>query len=78
MSISSVQIRILSRLRDRPPRYETNHNYEHQQRDAVERTCTQTIPEIRTLCEAPPSYDGSRNSVRLNDDHNLLSITTFS
>jgi hypothetical protein len=33
VSLTSLQQRVMSKLRDRPPRYETRHNYEYQRRD---------------------------------------------
>ncbi|XP_055697316.1 uncharacterized protein LOC129798281 [Phlebotomus papatasi] len=45
-SLSSIQIRILQRLRDRPPRYETRHNFNFRSQ-SVEAGI------------APPSYDSA-------------------
>jgi hypothetical protein len=34
-SLSSLQQAVMSKLRDRPPRYETRHNYEYRQREST-------------------------------------------
>lgn len=72
-SLSSIQIRVLSRLRDRPPKYETQHNYDmriQRQEEEIQRTNSanvniSTISTISAAEHAPPSYDGSKESVRL-------------
>lgn len=70
-SLSSIQIRVLSRLRDRPPKYETQHNYDmrlQRQEEEIQRTNNanvniSTISTISAAEHAPPSYDGSKESV---------------
>lgn len=67
-------------MRDRPPKYETQHNYdtriqqeqEQQQQQTNETNDTAptepTLPEISIIENlAPPTYDGSRESVSLGD-----------
>lgn len=67
---------MISRLRDRPPKYETQHNYDTRiQREEAEiehtdvnttvdvNNLSQTISASTTEHHAPPAYDGSRESV---------------
>lgn len=58
-------------MRDRPPKYETQHNYDmriQRQEEEIQRSTSSnenidTIPAPRTIEQAPPSYDGSKESV---------------
>ena len=34
-SLTSLQRTVISKLRDRPPRYETRHNYEYRRREGI-------------------------------------------
>jgi len=71
-SLTSIQVRVISRLRDRPPKYETQHNYDTRiQRQEEERppvrsrdtdVSISTIP-VSAAEHAPPAYDGSKESV---------------
>lgn len=62
---------MISRLRDRPPKYETQHNYDmriQRQEEEVQRTTDSnvdinTTPDLRAAEHAPPPYDGSKESV---------------
>ncbi|XP_062563857.1 uncharacterized protein LOC134226836 isoform X2 [Armigeres subalbatus] len=72
LSLTSIQIRVLRRLRDRPPKYETRHNYEFHQREHDEASVeprTNTTPisqQTRAdpiLGAPPPSYDGDVTSL---------------
>lgn len=54
VSLTSLQQRVMSKLRDRPPRYETRHNYEYHQRD---RPVTVITMEPKSTNEPPPPYD---------------------
>lgn len=68
-----MQIRILSRLQDRPPKYETQHNYDTRIQIDRERHNPETLPDssptpIPTVSTdaiylAPPAYDDGRYSV---------------
>ncbi|EAT35439.1 AAEL012398-PA [Aedes aegypti] len=69
ISLSSIQIRVLRRLRDRPPKYETRHNYDFHQREQAAprddgpRTNTTPVnqPGGRSdpiIGAPPPAYDG--------------------
>lgn len=70
-SLTSIQIRVISRLRDRPPKYETQHNYDmriQRQEEEIQRSNDSNVdinplPSIRTFEHAPPPYDGSKESV---------------
>jgi len=72
-SLTSIQIRVISRLRDRPPKYETQHNYDtriQRQEEEIQHTCAHsnennnTIPVVNAAEHAPPAYDdGSKESV---------------
>ncbi|XP_055540364.1 uncharacterized protein LOC129727019 isoform X2 [Wyeomyia smithii] len=68
LSLSSIQIRVLRRLRDRPPKYETRHNYEFRQRDRTSPENQQrrhdTSPVSTPTGDPPPAYDGDVSSVR--------------
>lgn len=56
-SLTSLQKRIISQLKDRPPRYETRHNYEYRQRETPEvRVTSASLPVPN---EPPPNYDGT-------------------
>lgn len=70
VSLTSLQQRVVTRLRDRPPGYETQRNYDYQQsqsRDENTATPNNTVssavlidpPRSRTMLpgEPPPCYD---------------------
>lgn len=63
-SLSSLQQRVMSKLRDRPPRYETRHNYEYQRRE----TSTTRIPVLNPGAASmannipPPAYEPSSDN----------------
>uniref|UniRef100_A0A1Q3FJ67 Uncharacterized protein n=2 Tax=Culex tarsalis TaxID=7177 RepID=A0A1Q3FJ67_CULTA len=59
VSLTSIQIRVLRRLRDRPPKYETRHNYEFHQREQQTQTNPTQSPEPVTIRigDPPPAYD---------------------
>ena len=65
VSLSSIQQRVIRRLRDRPPKYETRHNYEYQQRQ-TERQISQQSSSVEPDRQSnpapvggpPPAYDG--------------------
>lgn len=66
VSLTSLQQRVMSKLRDRPPRYETRHNYEYQRREGNTR-----IPVLNPGATSmaanvpPPTYEtGDNISVR--------------
>lgn len=68
VSLTSLQQRVMSKLRDRPPRYETRHNYEYQRRGS--NTRISVLNPGATLAATnipPPSYDA-------NSDSNSVSI----
>jgi hypothetical protein len=50
VSLTSLQQRVMSKLRDRPPRYETRHNYEYQRRERISVLNPRAIPIL------PPPY----------------------
>lgn len=65
VSVSSVQERVLSRLRDRPPRYETQHNAQHRRAAPEPPATTATAPSMHQspAGEPPPTYDdGTREA----------------
>lgn len=73
-SLSSIQIRVLARLCDRPPKYESQTNYAHRlQRDEQQQshsspTITGEIPFPPVIGnQPPPAYDGERNTVSSED-----------
>lgn len=73
-SLSSLQRTIIDKMRDRPPRYETRHNYEYRRREQSEEEygsrnvgirCISILnPGVseRTNCEPPPTYETGENS----------------
>lgn len=66
VSLTSLQQRVMSKLRDRPPRYETRHNYEYQRRSDV----STRIPVLNpgaSYAVPPPAYEATsdNNSVRI-------------
>lgn len=67
-SLTSLQQRVMSKLRDRPPRYETRHNYEYQRREGTTRIAVLN-PAAACIAASstnipPPAYDnGDNNSV---------------
>jgi hypothetical protein len=75
-SMTSLQQTVLSKLRDRPPRYETRHNYEYRQRDQNDegasggrevsiRNVAVLNPGARSSAQPPPPYENDENlSVR--------------
>lgn len=65
-SLTSLQQRILEKMRDRPPRYETRHNYEYRRREQNEEgNSSQQEVGIRSIailnpgagCVPPPPYE---------------------
>lgn len=72
VSLTSMQQRVMSKLRDRPPRYETRHNYEYQNRERSTRieVLNPAVPAAITNTNIPPpAYDASsdNNSVSLRN-----------
>ncbi|XP_001237639.4 uncharacterized protein LOC120898899 isoform X1 [Anopheles arabiensis] len=73
VSLSSIQQRVIRRLRDRPPKYETRHNYEYQQRQ-TERQISQQSSSVEPDRQSnpapvggpPPAYDGDTISLAEN------------
>lgn len=73
-SLTSIQVRILSRLRDRPPSYESHHSYDERiQREQENQRAIDASIRERSLNanefdlsggRAPPCYDGGLVSVR--------------
>lgn len=69
-SLSSLQQRVMSKLRDRPPRYETRHNYDYQRQQRSTRIAVlnpgaalETASNHPNI--PPPPYESSdNNSVR--------------
>ena len=65
-SLTSLQQRVMTKLRDRPPKYETRHNYEYQRRERNTRISVLN-PGATSLATniPPPTYETSDNiSVR--------------
>lgn len=61
VSLTSLQQRVLSKLRDRPPRYETRHNYEYNQRERP----VSVHQQPKSSNEPPPPYDNQHVTVSL-------------
>uniref|UniRef100_A0AAG5CP42 TNFR-Cys domain-containing protein n=1 Tax=Anopheles atroparvus TaxID=41427 RepID=A0AAG5CP42_ANOAO len=72
VSLSSIQQRVVRRLRDRPPKYETRHNYEHQQRQTERQNSQQNEPTETIRHDSvpiggpPPAYEGDTLSLAEN------------
>lgn len=67
VSLSSIQQRVVRRLRDRPPKYETRHNYEYQQRQTERQNSQQNPPtEPVPISGPPPAYEGDTVSLAEN------------
>lgn len=68
VSLTSLQQRVMLKLRDRPPRYETRHNYEYQRRDLSTRiavlnpAAASSQTSTTNNCIPPPAYENSDNS----------------
>lgn len=45
-SLTSIQVRVLSRLRDRPPKYETQHNYDSRLQNELQQQSSPTGVDI--------------------------------
>lgn len=56
-SLTSLQKRIMNQLKDRPPRYETRHNYQYNQRETSENVEGQSPGPMPN--QPPPIYDGT-------------------
>ncbi|XP_070502516.1 uncharacterized protein [Chironomus tepperi] len=81
-SLTSLQQSVMSKLRDRPPRYETRHNYEYRRREdldgdrVIEQTHQATSirnvavlnPNVNRINEPPPSYETTEDA---NSVHEL-------
>lgn len=76
-SLTSLQQTVLSKLRDRPPRYETRHNYEYrrreqndegesERRDVSIRNVAVLNPGARNSTEPPPPYENDGNVPEVN------------
>lgn len=71
LSLNSMQVRILARLQDQPPKYETQHNYEtRMQLDRESQNPDDTRPpqivttvSTNAIYVAPPAYGDERYSV---------------
>jgi hypothetical protein len=66
-SVTSLQQSVMTKMRDRPPRYETRHNYEYRQRDNDSGSSENNRPTIlnpRATAEPgpPPPYENDDNS----------------
>lgn len=77
VSLTSLQQRVMSKLRDRPPRYETRHNYDYQRRDGGTR-----IPVLNpgaSYAIPPPAYEATsdNNSVRTKNFFQVLNYVKF-
>ncbi|XP_058058587.1 uncharacterized protein LOC131209517 isoform X2 [Anopheles bellator] len=72
VSLSSIQQRVVRRLRDRPPKYETRHNYEHHQRQNSQQNAPSNTSEDATgdrsipVGGPPPAYEGDTLSLAEN------------
>lgn len=62
VSLTSLQQRVMSKLRDRPPRYETRHNYEYQRREISNRIAVLNPGAMFVPNVPPPTYELSDNS----------------
>lgn len=62
VSLTSLQQRVMSKLRDRPPRYETRHNYEYQRRDRNTRIPVLNPGAAIAPDLPPPSYENNDNT----------------
>jgi hypothetical protein len=66
VSLSSMQQRVMSKLRDRPPRYETRHNYDYQRNN--QRNTRIPVLNPGAVCNVqmsnipPPAYETGENS----------------
>lgn len=64
-SLTSLQQTIIDKMRDRPPRYETRHNYEYRRREQSDEGTSSNEIGIRGIailnpgarCEPPPPYE---------------------
>jgi hypothetical protein len=68
VSVSSLQQRVLNKLRDRPPRYETRHNYEYRQNDLIGSTQPISTISRNFYNEPPPSYENQPFESRSETD----------
>lgn len=62
VSVTSLQQRVMTKMRDRPPRYETRHNYEYQRREGCTRIPILNPAASVAVSEAsipPPAYENS-------------------
>lgn len=67
VSLTSLQQRVMSKLRDRPPRYETRHNYEYQRREDTSTRIAVLNPAAAASQSSavnipPPAYENNDNS----------------
>lgn len=63
VSLTSLQQRVMSKLRDRPPRYETRHNYEYQRRDRCTRiSILNPAAALPVTNIPPPAYDANSDN----------------
>lgn len=65
VSLTSLQQRVMNKLRDRPPRYETRHNYEYNQRERPVSVITMDQQQPKSSNEPPPPYDNEFVTVSL-------------
>lgn len=87
-SLTSLQQTVISKLRDRPPRYETRHNYEYRQREDVNTNSEHPATSIRNVSvlnpnasrsnEPPPPYEpvDDANSVHELPPAYTISLST--
>lgn len=79
VSLTSLQQRVMSKLRDRPPRYETRHNYEYQRRDVNISTRIPVLNPGASYAVPPPAYEATsdNNSVRIKNFFQVLNFAKF-
>lgn len=87
-SLTSLQQTVLTKLRDRPPRYETRHNYEYRRREqneeGLEERREMSIRNVGVLnpgvenTDPPPPYENSDiTSVRIERNFHKDKFTKF-
>jgi hypothetical protein len=71
VSLTSLQQRVMSKLRDRPPRYETRHNFEYQRREQNRRISVLNPGAALPVANIPPpAYEANSENSSVSEGGN--------
>lgn len=75
-SLTSIQVRVLSRLRDRPPKYETQHNYDTRLQNEIQQQTDgggqQSSPSVSSAAVTPSAAAATATALRRRDEISMI------